>query len=50
MINDTVWYPIDMEPDPGAAGPNGQAGYGGGFIDVLDLGQRHHPLRLGPDA
>jgi hypothetical protein len=35
VINDSVWYPIDMEPDPGAAGPNGQAGYGGGFIDVL---------------
>jgi hypothetical protein len=34
-VNDSVWFAFDMEPDPGAAGPNGQAGYGGGFSDVL---------------
>ncbi len=34
-INDSVWYAIDFEPDSTNAGPNGQAGYGGGFQDVL---------------
>jgi hypothetical protein len=34
-VNDSVWFPFDMEPDSGAAGPNGEAGYGGGFVDVL---------------
>ena len=34
-INDSVWYAFDMEPDSSTAGPNGEAGYGGGFINVL---------------
>jgi hypothetical protein len=34
-INDSVWTAIDLEPDASNVGPNGEAGYGGGFIDVL---------------
>ena len=34
-INDSVYIAIDLEPDASNAGPNGEAGYGGGFQDVL---------------
>jgi hypothetical protein len=34
-INDSVYSAIDFEPDASAAGPNGEAGYGGGFQDAL---------------
>jgi hypothetical protein len=34
-IDDSVYHAIDLEPDDSQPGPNGDAGYGGGFIDVL---------------
>jgi hypothetical protein len=34
-INDSVYTAIDLEPDASQPGPNGEAGYGGGFVDVL---------------
>ncbi len=34
-INDSVDTAIDLEPDASQPGPNGEAGAGGGFIDVL---------------
>jgi hypothetical protein len=34
-INDSVYYPVDLEPDISQPGPNGEPGHGGGFVDVL---------------
>ena len=34
-INDSVYYAVDLEPDASQPGPNGEAGHGGGFVDVL---------------
>ena len=35
VIDDSVYYAVDLEPDASQPGPNGEDGLGGGFIDVL---------------